>query len=127
MRCPECQAENREGRRFCSECGGPLAVECPTCGFSNEPNETFCGGCGANLGAAAGAAGPEFGAPQSYTPKHLAEKILASRAAIEGERKHVTVLFADIKGSLELIEGHDPERVQTLLDSAIRAMREAQS
>jgi class 3 adenylate cyclase/predicted ATPase len=63
--------------------------------------------------------------PRSYTPRHLAEKILASRAAIEGERKHVTVLFADIKGSLELIDGRDPEQVQTVLDFAIREMMAA--
>ncbi len=125
MQCPQCQAENREGRRFCAECGGPLAVACPECGFSNEPDEKFCGGCGAALAPAPRQVEPKFASPQSYTPKHLAEKILTSRGAIEGERKQVTVLFGDIKGSLELIEGSDPEQAYALLDSAIGTMMAA--
>ncbi|MCZ6858574.1 MAG: AAA family ATPase [Gemmatimonadetes bacterium] len=125
MQCLKCGAENRHERRFCAECGEPLAIVCAKCGFPNEPNEKYCGGCGTTLGADTGSTEPKFASPQAYTPKHLAEKILASRAAIEGERKHVTVLFADIKESLELIEGHDPEHVQVILDSAIQTMMEA--
>ena len=66
-----------------------------------------------------------FASPQSYTPTHLAEKILTSRSALEGERKQVTVLFADIKGSLELIDSSDPEFAQALLDPAVNAMMDA--
>ena len=73
MKCPRCQHDNREGRRFCAECGASLALACSACGFSNEPGEKFCGGCGAPLGALAGAAtGSRFSSPESYTPKHLA-------------------------------------------------------
>ena len=63
--------------------------------------------------------------PLSYTPTHLAEKILHSRTALEGERKLVTVLFADIKGSTELIAGLDPEEARTLLDAALHVMMDA--
>ena len=125
MECPRCRAENRKDRRFCAECGAPLAITCPDCGFSNEPGGKFCGGCGSALPSAGRLAGPYFASPQTYTPKHLAQKILTSRNALEGERKQVTVLFADIKGSLELIEGDDPEKAQALFDSTTGAMMEA--
>ena len=101
MHCPRCQHENREGRRFCSQCGAALAATCPSCGFTNEPGDQFCGGCGSRLGALPPAQ-VQFPAPDAYTPKHLAEKILTSKSALEGERKQVTVLFADLKGSTEL-------------------------
>jgi hypothetical protein len=107
MKCPRCERENREGRRFCAKCGASLAFACPSCGFSNEPGENFCGGCGARLGAPAVPAAPRFSSPEAYTPKHLAEKILTSKAALEGERKQVTVLFADLKGSRELLADRD--------------------
>jgi hypothetical protein len=98
--------ENRQGRRFCSECGASLAVTCPSCGFSNEPGEKFCGGCGQPLSSSQSPTA-RFTSPESYTPKHLAEKILTSKAALEGERKQVTVLFADLKGSMELLADRD--------------------
>jgi class 3 adenylate cyclase len=126
MQCPRCQHENREGRRFCSECGASLALTCPSCGFSNEPGEKFCGGCGAPLEASAGAApDSRFSSPESYTPKHLAEKILSSKAALKGERKQVTVLFADLKGSMELLADRDPEEARKLLDPVLERMMEA--
>lgn len=122
MRCPNCRTENRQGRRYCAACGEPLGIECFKCGFSNNPSEIYCGGCGIELEADVRLLATKFGPPSSYTPSHLAEEILAARAAIEGERKHVTVLFADLKGSLELIENRDPEHVQAILDAAIRSM-----
>jgi class 3 adenylate cyclase len=125
MTCSRCQAENREGRRFCAECGASLALACPACGFSNEPNERFCGGCGASMRSSPTVAPPKFGAPESYTPKHLAEKILTSKAALEGERKQVTVLFADLKGSMELLADRDPEEARRLLDPVLERMMEA--
>jgi len=70
-------------------------------------------------------AGPRFGPPESYTPKHLAEKILTSKAALEGERKQVTVLFADLKGSMELLADRDPEEARKLLDPVLERMMEA--
>jgi class 3 adenylate cyclase len=124
MQCPRCHAENRVGRRFCGECGLSLALTCPACGFLNEGGEKFCGGCGASMtpGQPAPRALP---APDFYTPKHLAERILTSKAAIEGERKQVTVLFADLKGSMELLADRDPEEARKILDPVIEHMMEA--
>src|SRR5882672_4434997 len=106
MRCPSCDHDNRAERRYCAECGAVLAAICAACGASNQPGEKFCGGCGVAL-----TAGPATAPPRSATstPKHLAEKILTSRSALEGERKQVTVLFADVKGSMELAEQMDAE------------------
>jgi hypothetical protein len=125
MQCPRCHAENREGRRFCGECGLSFASTCPSCGFLNEGSEKFCGGCGRSLTPAPTLAEPKFGSPQAYTPKHLAEKILTSKAALEGERKQVTILFADLKGSMELLADRDPEEARELLDPVLECMMEA--
>jgi predicted ATPase/class 3 adenylate cyclase len=124
MRCPKCQAENREGRRFCAECGASLSLPCPFCGFSNEPSEKFCGGCGQPLASPQQVA-TKFSSPEVYTPKHLAEKILTSKSALEGERKQVTVLFGDMKGSMELLADRDPEEARKLFDAVIEHMMEA--
>ena len=96
MECPRCHSESRAGRRFCGECGLSFASSCPFCTFQNEGGERFCGGCGRSLTVFT-ASEPKLSSRQTYTPRHLAEKILSSRAALEGERKLVTVLFADIK------------------------------
>ena len=125
MQCPRCNAENREGRRFCGECGLSFASACPACGFLNDGSEKFCGGCGRSLVSPAAVAEPKFRTPQSYTPQHLAEKILTSKAALEGERKQVTVLFADLKGSMELLADRDPEEARKLLDPVLEHMMEA--
>jgi class 3 adenylate cyclase/tetratricopeptide (TPR) repeat protein len=125
MQCPRCHTENRDGRRFCAKCAAPLATACPSCGFSNEPGEDFCGGCAAPLAVASRPVEPRFASPQSYTPKHLAEKILTSKTALEGERKQVTVLFADLKGSMELLADRDPEEARKLLDPVLERMMEA--
>jgi len=123
--CPRCQFDNPDDNRFCEGCGSPLDKTCGSCGHVNRPNAKFCGGCGSAITEAGSASRPEFVAPRAYTPQHLAERILSARGSIEGERKQVTVLFADIMGSLELIRGSDPEHVQALLDSAIVQMMEA--
>jgi class 3 adenylate cyclase len=107
MRCPSCDHDNSSERRFCGECGAALATLCAACGASNGPREKFCGGCGTALTADRATAPPR--SPATSPPKHLAEKILTSRSALEGERKQVTVLFADVKGSMELAEQLDPE------------------
>jgi Double zinc ribbon len=101
MNCPSCQAALPEDAAFCGRCGGALRSErkCVRCGRSNSPEMRFCIGCGTALSPAA-----PVQAPRTYTPKHLAEKILTSRSALEGERKQVTVLFADLKGSMDLAE-----------------------
>ena len=125
MQCPRCHAENREGRRFCGECGLSFASTCASCGFLNEGSERFCGGCGRSLAPSPTFPEPKFGSPQSYTPRHLVEKILISKAALEGERKQVTVLFADLKGSMELLADRDPEEARKLLDPVLERMMEA--
>src|SRR5437764_1104675 len=122
MKCPGCQAENPPGTRFCGQCAARLAFVCPSCGASNPPANKFCGQCAAPLDKPAQ---PRFAAPESYTPKHLAEKILTSKAALEGERKQVTVLFADLKGSMELLADRDPEEARKLLDPVLERMMEA--
>jgi class 3 adenylate cyclase/tetratricopeptide (TPR) repeat protein len=122
MRCLRCQAENPSGTRFCGQCAAPLASVCPSCGASNPPENKFCGQCAAPLDRSAK---PRFAAPESYTPKHLAEKILTSKAALEGERKQVTVLFADLKGSMELLADRDPEEARKILDPVLEHMMEA--
>src|SRR5262245_66684292 len=118
MNCPRCGTANSTGRRFCAECGSSLALACTACGFSNEPGVKFCGGCGTALGVTP-PAGSRFAAPESYTPKHLAERILTSKAALEGGRKQVTVLFADLKGSMELLADRDPEEARKILDPVL--------
>jgi predicted ATPase/class 3 adenylate cyclase len=130
VRCPRCQHENREGARFCEACGDPLTQTCPACGHRPRPGAAFCDHCGAPLIGTATAATPPSLAlrpqtPQAYTPTHLAEKILTSRSAVEGERKQVTVLFADLKGSMELLANRDPEEARQLLDPVLERMMAA--
>src|SRR5947209_9716668 len=127
MKCPRCQAENRERARFCRECGATFGAVCSSCGAKVEAGSKFCDGCGAPVDAttAPGPGSSRFASPESYIPRHLAEKILSSRSALEGERKHVTVLFADLKGSLELLVDRDPEEARQLLDPVLERMMEA--
>jgi class 3 adenylate cyclase/tetratricopeptide (TPR) repeat protein len=125
MQCPHCLAQNRESRRFCAECGGPLAIPCSSCGFSNEPGEKYCGGCGLALTPDGRSPDSTSRPPNTYTPRYLADKILTLKSALEGERKQVTVLFADLKDSTELIRGLDPEAAQRLLDPALQRMMDA--
>jgi class 3 adenylate cyclase/tetratricopeptide (TPR) repeat protein len=123
MRCPECGHDNAAEMKFCGECGNRLTVLCRECGARNAPAQKFCGQCGARLGSEASSR--QFRSPDAYTPKHLAEKILTSKTALEGERKQVTVLFADLKGSMELLADRDPEEARKLLDPVIERMMEA--
>ena len=127
MKCPRCQAENRDGARFCRECGATFGTVCSGCGAKVEAGSKFCDRCGAPLAATLPqpTASLRFASPESYTPKHLAEKILTSKSAFEGERKQVTVLFADLKGSMELLADRDPEEARQLLDPVLERMMEA--
>ena len=122
MRCPSCGFDNPAGMKFCGQCATPLTGPCPTCGVANPPGFAFCGQCATPLIATPSMAAPS---PQAYTPAHLAEKILTSRAALEGERKQVTVLFADLKGSMELLADRDPEEARQLLDPVLERMMDA--
>jgi class 3 adenylate cyclase/tetratricopeptide (TPR) repeat protein len=127
MKCPRCDAENREGARFCRECGATFGAVCSSCGAKVEAGSKFCDSCGTPLTAASTPtpAASRFSSPESYTPKHLAERILTSKAALEGERKQVTVLFADLKGSMELLADRDPEEARKILDPVLEHMIEA--
>jgi class 3 adenylate cyclase/predicted ATPase len=126
MQCPQCQHENPSGAMFCNSCGARLELVCPACQHVNVAGSRFCNSCGRALGDGATSAKPaRFTSPESYTPKHLAEKILTSKSALEGERKQVTVLFADMKGSMELLADRDPEEARKLLHPVIEHMLEA--
>ena len=128
MKCPRCQHENRAGAKFCEECATILARVCTNCGSQLSPTAKFCSECahptGISLATPAAAPSP-FASLESYSPKHFAERILISKAALEGERKQVTVLFADLKDSLELLADRDPEEARKLLDPMLERMMEA--
>jgi class 3 adenylate cyclase/tetratricopeptide (TPR) repeat protein len=123
VQCPACGHLSREGARFCANCGEPLSQEiaCPRCGASNLRDQNFCDRCGNLLLEHREAPGPD---PRSYTPDHLAEKIRTAKDSLEGERKQVTVLFADIKGSMELGEGMDPEAWRRIIERMLILMCE---
>jgi hypothetical protein len=115
MKCPGCGFQNPDGMRFCGKCGASIGVTCARCRFENPPGFEFCGKCGAPLASTQRADNPLRAVdPRSYTP--LAEKILTLRSALEGERKQVTVLFADVTGSMGLAEQVDPEEWHKILD-----------
>ncbi|MFZ0887043.1 MAG: adenylate/guanylate cyclase domain-containing protein [Candidatus Binataceae bacterium] len=124
-RCGSCGHANRAERRFCAECGHPLAMVCPACGVSNQPGEKFCGDCGAALSIAP-AARPPSSAKGTETPEPaLRVRPEATGEIPEGERKTVTALFADIKGSTELEQDLDPEEARAIIDPALKLMIEA--
>jgi class 3 adenylate cyclase/tetratricopeptide (TPR) repeat protein len=121
MHCPRCQHENPPSAKFCLECGNRLAPTCAQCGTALPAGAKFCLECGKPVDPSPGPSP----SPRVYTPKHLADKILTSRSALEGERKQVTVLFADLKGSMELLADRDPEEARKLLDPVLERMMEA--
>jgi ribosomal protein L40E len=106
MRCPSCNSDNPDTTKFCGSCGRPLTRRCDKCGAENPPQFKFCGECGTALAANAAPAATSSTQPTPeirLTPERQASEV------IDGERKTVTALFADIKGSMDLIEGLDPE------------------
>src|SRR5882762_1931712 len=111
--CPQCAFESPAGMRFCGRCGAALAARCPHCGAEAPPDFRFCGHCGKGLQETPAPAAAER---PVYTPKHLADKILKSRSALEGERRQVTVLFADVAGFTTLAEKLDPEEVHKVIN-----------
>src|SRR2546426_7077733 len=131
MECPQCRHVNPPETKFCGECGTRLQSRCPACQAVNPPSNKFCSECGQRLAGAASApaaaAAPvtppaRFASPEAYTPKHLAEKILTSRSAIEGERKIVTVMFSDVSGFAAMSETLDPEDVHAIMDRAFEVI-----
>jgi len=122
MKCPKCQFENPEGIIFCGKCASKLEFICPNCNFSNPPDFIFCGKCASDLSTPSGAPSKDFSFDekltkiQKYLPKGIAEKIVAQRDRIEGERKQVTVMFCDMEGFTGLSEKIDPEEVYSIMD-----------
>ncbi len=120
MICLGCGAESPAGARFCMHCAAPLPLACAACGADVPKSARFCPQCaqpvGASVSVAADTPRTSTRSVASYTPKHLADKILASKSALEGERKQVTVLFADVKSSMELAESVDPEQWHRILE-----------
>jgi class 3 adenylate cyclase/tetratricopeptide (TPR) repeat protein len=119
MHCPRCQEENPSQARFCMACGAGLSVPCGKCGAELPGEARFCFSCGQPVSAAPAS---RFGDPTAYTPKHLVEKILTSKSALEGERKQVTVLFTDVSGFTALSERLDPEDIHAIMDRAFEAI-----
>jgi class 3 adenylate cyclase/tetratricopeptide (TPR) repeat protein len=115
MKCGRCRQENPLGSNFCLGCGARLGSACAACGTELPAGSRFCNRCGTPVQTETRAS-PRFASPASYTPKHLAEKILTSRSALEGERKHVSVLFCDIAGSTALAERLGAEAMHVLLN-----------
>ncbi|EFK10390.1 adenylate and Guanylate cyclase catalytic domain protein [delta proteobacterium NaphS2] len=122
MKCPKCQFENPEGAKFCNECGTKMEFACPACGKVNPSGSKFCNECGHPLKDRSKDLAIDYSAPHSYTPKHLADKILTTRSAIEGERKLVTVLFADVSDFTGLSEKLDPEQVHEIMDKCFKIL-----
>jgi class 3 adenylate cyclase/tetratricopeptide (TPR) repeat protein len=122
MKCPKCQTENPETRKFCSECGAKLLLICPQCGFENLPKDKFCGECDYNLTLSTRPIPKELSFDeklakiQRYLPKDLTQKILAQRDKIEGERKQVTVMFCDMEGFTSLTEKIGSEQMYSIMD-----------
>ena len=111
MKCPGCQSENRDGAKFCNDCGHEFQIACPGCATANRPGSKFCDECGHNLCLAAEPIPKDLSFDekiakiQRYLPEGLTAKILSQRHRIEGERKQVTVVFCDMEGFTQLTEG----------------------
>jgi class 3 adenylate cyclase len=119
MICTKCKTENAEGLKFCNECGAPFRAPCAACGFENAQTAKFCGNCGSSIGGSSQAAIKQL----DTSAIRLAEAV--DTGALGGERKTVTALFADIKGSTELMEDLDPEQARAIIDPALKLMIEA--
>ncbi len=122
MECPKCQFENREGVKFCEECGAKFELECPACKAKLPIGKKFCGECGHSFEKNLESPPFDFSTPQSYTPRHLVEKILTTRSSIQGERKLVTVFFADVADYTSISEQLDPEESHQIMDGCFKIL-----
>jgi len=122
MKCPNCQFENRGGAKFCIECGNKLEIDCSKCRHLNPPESKFCEECGANLTLTPDQAPKALSFDekltkiQKYLPEGLTEKILSQRDRIEGERRHLTVMFCDMQGFTTLSEMLGIEEAYAIMD-----------
>lgn len=122
MKCPKCHFDNLEKMKFCGKCGTKLEKFCPQCNFPNPSNFMFCGKCGYDFQQASVTPFIDYSEPQSYTPKFLTDKILTTRSSLEGERKLVTVLFADVANYTSMTEKLDPEDVHQIMDGCFKIL-----
>ena len=122
MECAKCRTENPEQAKFCIDCGSKIEFHCPGCGAVTPAIGKFCMECGHNLKKPEKLAPLNYDQPHSYTPKHLADKILTHRSAIQGERKLVTVLFADVANFTAMSEKLDPEEVHQIMDGCFKIL-----
>ncbi len=122
MKCPKCQFDNPGDAKFCNECGSNLELVCTQCGKTNPASSKFCNACGHNLNGSGRPPALDYAEPQSYTPQFLAKKILTTRSSIEGERKLLTVLFADVANYTAMAEKLDPEIVHQIMDGCFNLL-----
>jgi class 3 adenylate cyclase len=122
MKCPKCRVENKEDAGFCNKCGAKLEMVCPKCGRVNPLGSNYCDKCGHALGEPGRAPLIDYSQPESYTPKFLADKIMSARSSLEGERKLVTVLFADVANYTSMSEKLDPEEVRQVMDGCFQVL-----
>src|SRR6266851_1282162 len=123
MDCPTCGAENLAEQKFCNECAAPFKKRCAKCGYENAPTAKFCGDCAAAL--TSGELRSTTRTSSTPSVRITSEQTATDSAALDGERKTVTALFADIKGSMELIEDLDPEEARRLVDPALKLMMDS--
>src|SRR5262249_31393034 len=123
MKCPRCKQENPPQAKFCLQCATPLALRCRSCGTELPVSARFCSQCGIPVSTTSSA--PGSASPEARTPGHHADRVISSTVALEGERKQVTIVFADLRGSLELLADRDPEDARQLLDPVLERLMEA--
>ena len=124
MRCAKCGAEGIPGKKFCTQCGSAFSIRCSHCGSDNPPNSKFCADCGKVLGSDDGSESARASSTDALSIVRVAPEGSSSEAT-DGERKTVTALFADIKGSMELMEDLDPEEARAIVDPALKLMIDA--
>jgi class 3 adenylate cyclase/predicted ATPase len=126
MRCIKCGTESSGAKKFCAACGNPLSRRCPKCSAENAPSSAFCEDCGAALADHPASTATSSPQAASTAPNiRVAPEQPDASTVLDGERKTVTALFADIKGSTELMEELDPEEARAIIDPALKLMIDA--
>jgi double zinc ribbon protein len=125
MRCTKCGTQSSTSKKFCAECGSPLSSRSPKCAADNKPTSKFCEECGTALTANAASASLSSPLAAPTAPDIRVAPEQPAGAPLEGERKTVMALFADIKGSMDLIEDLDPEEARAIVDPALKLMMDA--